>query len=122
MLCDGVKVIGFYSLAAGSILHGAAAGRIRRNMPDPVPAVLIGRFAIDQAWQGRGLGADLLRDAVLRATVAGEAIGVRAIFVHAISAAAARFYEKHGFKASPIGQLMLMITLSDAKAMLAPAT
>lgn len=120
VLCDGAKVIGYYSLAAGSILHGAAAGRTRRNMPDPVPAVLLGRLAIDLAWQGRGLGADLLRDAVLRATIAGETIGVRAIFVHAISDSAARFYEKHGFKPSPIDSLMLMITLADTKAMLAP--
>jgi predicted N-acetyltransferase YhbS len=54
-------------------------------MPDPVPVVLLGRLAIDRVWQGRGLGADPLRDAVLRAMSAGEAIGVRAILVRAVS-------------------------------------
>jgi predicted N-acetyltransferase YhbS len=62
-------------------MHAAATGRVRRNMPDPVPAVLLGRLAIDQTWQGRGLGTALLRDAVLRVVGAAETVGIRALLV-----------------------------------------
>jgi predicted N-acetyltransferase YhbS len=96
-------------------LHGAATGRARRNMPNPVPMVLLGRLAVDAAWQGKGLGADLLRDAVLRVMAAGSVIGVRAMLVRAISDAAKAFYEKHGFRPSPIDPMTLMITMADAE-------
>src|SRR5437588_2233709 len=85
VICAGRRVVGYYSLAAGSILHAAATGRVRRNMPDPVPVLLLGRLAVDHNWHGKGLGADLLYDAVLRAIGAAESVGVRAILVHAIS-------------------------------------
>jgi predicted N-acetyltransferase YhbS len=87
-------------------------------MPNPAPVVLLGRLAIDCAWQGKGLGADLLRDAVLRVVSAGEVIGVRAILVHAISAEAKAFYARHGFSPSAVDPMMLMITLADARRML----
>lgn len=118
VVCVGKRVVGYFSLAAGAVMSGAATGRVRRNMPNPVPVVLLGRLAIDQSWQGRGLGGDLLRDAVLRAVTAAESIGVRAIFVHAISADAKAFYERHGFRPSPIDPMILMITLADAQRML----
>lgn len=118
VLCQGRRVVGYYSLAACSVVSGAATGRTRRNMPNPVPVVLLGRLAIDQTWQGEGLGADLLRDAVLRVMAAGEAIGVPAMLVHAISAEAKAFYEKHGFRPSPIDAMMLMTTMADAQRML----
>ena len=114
VVCIDRRVVGYYSLAAGSLLPSAATGRVRRNMPNPVPIVLLGRLAIDRGWQGRGLGADLLRDAVLRVLSAGEAIGVRAILVHAISPEAKAFYERHGFKPSPVEPMTLMITLAEA--------
>ena len=119
VLCAGRQVVGYYSLAASSVLAGATTGRVRRNMPNPVPVVLIGRLAIDRTWQGRGLGADLLRDAVLRVVAAGDTIGIRAVLVHAISPEAKAFYEKQGFRASPIEPMTLMITTGDAKRMLA---
>ena len=114
----GRRVAGYYSLAAGSILHAAATGKVRRNMPDPVPVLLLGRLAVDRVWQGRGLGADLLSDAVLRAIGAAESIGVRAILVHAISDGAKAFYEKHGFRPSPVEPMTLMITLEEARRMI----
>jgi GNAT superfamily N-acetyltransferase len=116
--CAGSLTIGYYSLAAGSILHGAATGKVRRNMPDPVPVILLGRLAVDQRWHGRGLGADLLADAVLRTLSAAGTIGVRAMLVHAISDEAKRFYEKHGFRASPLEPMTLMITMEEAQRML----
>jgi predicted N-acetyltransferase YhbS len=118
VLCTGRLVVGYYSLAAGSVLHTAATGRVRRNMPDPVPALLLARLAVDRAWHGKGLGADLLSDAVSRAIGAAETIGVRAILVHAISDGAKAFYEKHGFRSSPIEPMTLMVTIDEARRML----
>jgi len=118
---EGRRVIGFYSLAAGSVLREAATNRVRRNMPDPVPVALLGRLAIDRQWQGRGLGAALLRDALLRVVGAAETIGVRALLVHAISDGAKVFYEHWGFRASATDPMTLMITIEEAKRMLGPA-
>lgn len=117
VVCQGNRVIGYYSLAAGSVLHHTATGRVRRNMPDPVPAALLGRLAIDRGWQGRGLGAALLRDAVLRVIGAAETIGVRAILVHAISDEAKAFYEHWGLRPSPVEPMTLMITIEEARRM-----
>ena len=87
-------------------------------MPDPVPVLLLGRLAVDRAWHGKGLGADFLSDAVLRAIGAAESVGVRAVLVHAISNAAKTFYEKHGFRVSPVEPTTLMITIEEARGML----
>jgi GNAT superfamily N-acetyltransferase len=118
VLCTGRLVVGYYSLAAGSVLHTAATGKVRRNMPDPVPALLLARLAVDRTWHRKGLGADLLSDAVSRAIGAAETIGVRAILVHAISDEAKAFYEKHGFRSSPIEPMTLMVTIDEARRML----
>jgi GNAT superfamily N-acetyltransferase len=120
VVAEGRRVVGYYSLAAGSVLHEAATGRVRRNMPDPVPVALLGRVAVDQGWQGRGLGAALLRDAVLRVIGAAGTIGVRALLVHAISDEAKAFYEHWGFRASAIEPMTLMITIEEAQRMLGP--
>ncbi|HJU20738.1 MAG TPA: GNAT family N-acetyltransferase [Stellaceae bacterium] len=119
VLCEGRRVIGYYSLAAGSVLRQIATGSVRRNMPDPVPVALLGRLAINQGWQRRGLGLALLRDAILRIVGAAETIGVRAILVHAISDDARAFYENWGFKPSPVEPMTLMITIDEARRMLA---
>jgi predicted N-acetyltransferase YhbS len=118
VICTGRRVVGYYSLAAGSVLHTVATGKVRRNMPDPVPALLLARLAVDRAWHGKGLGADLLSNAVLRVIGAAETIGVRAILVHAISDDAKTFYEKHGFHSSPIEPMTLMVTIDEARRML----
>ena len=111
----GKRVVGYYALAAGAVAHAEAPGRVRRNMPDPVPVMVIGRLAIDQTAQGQALGSALLRDAVLRIVQAAEIAGIRAILVHAISERAKRFYEKSGFVASPIEPMTLMITVAEAR-------
>jgi len=118
VLCAGRRVVGYYSLAAGSILHTIATGKVRRNMPDPAPVLLLARLAVDRNWHGKGLGADLLSNAILRAIGAADSIGVRAILVHAISDQAKMFYEKHGFRSSPIEPTTLMVTIDEAKKML----
>jgi GNAT superfamily N-acetyltransferase len=120
--CEGARVVAYYSMAASSVLPAIATGRVRRNMPNPIPVILLGRLAVDAAWKGRGLGGDLLRDAVLRALSAGATIGVRAILVHAISAEARTFYERFGFRPSPIEPMTLMITLAEAERTLQTGT
>jgi GNAT superfamily N-acetyltransferase len=109
------RVVGYYALAAGAIARAAASGPARRNMPDPVPVMVLGRLAVDRAYQGRGFGSGLLRDAILRILHAAEIGGIRAILVHAISDEAKRFYEHHGFVESPVDPMTLMITVAEAR-------
>jgi len=113
VVCTGPRVVAYYALAVGAVAHAGAPGRVRRNMPDPVPVMIIGRLAVDQEFHGHGFGQGLLRDAVLRTVQAADIAGIRAILVHAISSDAQRFYERHGFLRSPVDPMMLMITLAD---------
>lgn len=114
VVCVGKQVVGYYALAVGAVAHADAPGKVRRNMPDPVPVMVIGRFAVHQGWQGRGIGPGLLRDAVLRTLQAADIAGIRAMLVHAISERARKFYEQCGFVASPVNPMTLMITVAEA--------
>ena len=121
VLCAGrAQVVGYFALASGAVTLHQATGRIRRNMPDPIPVMVLGRLAVDKTWHGRGLGRGLLRDAILRTMQAGAIAGIRALLVHAISEDARRFYERCGFAASPLDPMTLMITLADAEKSLSP--
>jgi len=108
------RVVGFYCLSTGSVAKQAATGNIRRNMPEPIPVMVIGRLAIDRDLQGRGLGKALLRDAVRRTLQAAAIAGMRAILLHAISEAAKRFYVHCGFSESPLDPMTMMISVADA--------
>jgi GNAT superfamily N-acetyltransferase len=119
VVCTGRKVAGYYALSAGAIAHTFAPGRIKRNTPDPIPVIVLGRLAVDKAAHGKGVGTGLLRDAVLRTLQAAELAGVRAILVHAISETAKRFYEKYGFIASPVDPMTVMITTAEAAKIIA---
>lgn len=114
----GSRVAGYYSLSAGSVSLAEAASPLRRNSVDPIPVVLPGRLAVDETCKGIGLGADLLRDALLRALRIADEAGVRALLVHAIDESAAAFYRHHGFVVSPISPLVLMLPLDRATALL----
>jgi len=114
VLIGNSRVAGYYTLAAGAIAVVEAPGRVRRNSPDPIPMAVLGRLAIDAAWQGRGFGHLLLRDAVLRTRQAAETIGIRGLLVHALSPAAKGFYQARGFVESPANPMTLMVTLADA--------
>jgi GNAT superfamily N-acetyltransferase len=105
------KVAGFYSLATGSVNHTEATGSLRRNMPDPIPVIILARLAVDVSLHGKGVGADLLHDAVLRCYRVAENIGVRAIMVHALTEEAKGFYAHHGFKASQTHERTLFLKL-----------
>lgn len=116
---DGRDVIGYYVLAAGSVAHQQAPGRIRRNMPDPIPVAVLGRLAVRTDWMGRGIGSAMLKDAILRCLrVAGEGPAVRALLCHAIDDDARSFYLHHGFVQSPVARLTLMLGLDDLAARL----
>ena len=112
------RVVGYYCLAAGSVGKQAATGHIRRNMPEPIPVMVIGRLAIDRDFQGRGLGKALLRDAVLRTLQAARIAGIRAILLHAISENAKLFYVHCGFSESPLDPMTMMISVAEAERIL----
>ena len=88
----------------------------RMNMPDPIPVMVLGRLAVHLDWQKKGLGRDLLADAIRRTLQAADIAGIRAFVVHALSDKAKRFYERFGFQSSPTDPMDLMMTLKDAKA------
>jgi predicted N-acetyltransferase YhbS len=114
VVCEGLAlVVGYYCLSACTASHEQATSSLRRNMPNPIPMMLIGRLAVDRSWAGRGLGGALLKDAVLRTAQIAEQAGVRGLLVHAISDNAKRFYAKWGFAESATDPMTLMIRLSD---------
>ncbi len=116
VVCDGASVIGYYALASGAIAQTGIPGRFRRNMPDPVPVVILARLAIDRNYQDRGLGRALFRDSVQRVAQAANVIGMRGIVVHAISEEARRFYVALGFEPCAGETMTLVVTLRDVLA------
>lgn len=111
VVCAENRVVAYYAIAAGSIVHADAIGGVRRNMPEPVPVALIGRLAVDTSHQEQGIGKHLLQDAVIRIAQASDVIGIRAIVVDALDKQAKDFYEQYGFVSSPILPFKLMVTL-----------
>lgn len=119
VICHGADVVGYYSLSAGAIRHESVTKTVRRNMPDPLPVLVLGRLAIDLRYQNQGLGSALLRDAMIRALkVSGDA-GIFALMVHALSEQARRFYLSRGFVESPFQPMTLMMTLVTVRSVLA---
>jgi GNAT superfamily N-acetyltransferase len=115
VVTDGERVVGFYALASGSVALERVPGPIRRNMPAPVPAIVLARLAVDERHQRRSLGRGLLKDATLRAIVAAETVAARVLLCHAIDEAAKAFYIQNGFVASPVDPLMAMLDLKIAR-------
>ncbi|HUN98354.1 MAG TPA: GNAT family N-acetyltransferase [Bradyrhizobium sp.] len=118
VVADGRKVVGYYAVASGAIATADSVGRFRRNMPDPIPVVVLGRLAVDRSQQGRGLGRALFRDCAMRVAQAADMIGIRGIVVHAISDQARAFYQALGFDPSPAEPMTLMVTLADVRELL----
>lgn len=115
VVCEERDVVGYYALATGAVAHAAAPGRIRRNMPDPVPVIILARLAVSQSLQRQGLGRSLFIDAVRRVVGVADDVGVRALLVNAISAEAKAFYLKLGLTESPLDDLTLMATITDLR-------
>ena len=110
------RVVGYYAMAAGAVSHQTATTAVRRNMPDPVPVMVLARLAVSTDAQGNKLGAALLQDAVYRAVAVSQNAGVRALLVHALHDKARLFYEHYGFQASPVHPMTLMLRLNTVKA------
>lgn len=114
VLCKGGKAIAYYALCNGAIVHEHASGKIKRNMPDPIPAMIIARLAVDQNYHKQGIGKALLKDGILRILEASKIAGIRVILVHALDLDAQKFYKSVGFEESPLEELTLMITIHEA--------
>lgn len=121
VVCDADRpgrVVGYYTITTAMEERAALpTAKLRRGMPDKVPLLLIARLAVDIAFQGIGLGADLLADALRRCAAASEIAGVRAVIVHAIDDNAVGFYERHGFLASPLGERVLLLPIEAVLAL-----
>jgi len=92
VVCEGNRVVAYFCISAGAVERAAAPGRVRRNAPDTIPVSVIGRLAVDRDHAGKGLGTDILSDALRRIAVASQSIGIGAVLVHAKDDAAKRFY------------------------------
>jgi len=115
----GDRVVGYYSLAAASVLREEATERVAKGLAKhPIPVVLLARLAVDQAEKGKGLGTALLKDALLRSLQGADIIGCRAVLVHAKDQAAQAFYRKFGFESSPLDEFHLFLIIKDIKAVL----
>ncbi|MDR3054151.1 MAG: GNAT family N-acetyltransferase [Zoogloeaceae bacterium] len=105
------QVFGYYAMAAGAVVREMATSNVRRNMPDPVPVMVLARLAVDHRAQGIKLGGALLQDAVKRAVTVSQNAGVRALLVHALNERARQFYRHYGFQESPQHPMTLMLRL-----------
>lgn len=115
VVCQDDNVAGYYVLATGSVMHKDAPSKIKRNMPEPVPVMILGRLAVDKNAQSMGIGRGLLKDAILRTITVAKQAGIKALLVHALSDKARKFYLRCGFIESPLDPMILMITLKDAQ-------
>lgn len=112
VVCEGNRVVGYYCLAAGAVGHAEAPSTMRRNRPDPVPVLVLGRLAIHKSHHQQGIGTALLNDAIRRAIQAADIAGVTALLVHALSEQARRFYLSRGFIESPVKPMTLCLMLA----------
>lgn len=113
--CVGDVVVGYSCLASGAVTRAGAAKSLQRNMPGPVPVMILGRLAIDRSHQGQGIGQALLRDAILRTLSVSELAGVVALLAHALNEQARQFYLRYEFLVSPLGPMTVMLPLKRAR-------
>ncbi|HCJ7301173.1 TPA: GNAT family N-acetyltransferase [Vibrio cholerae] len=116
---DAHQVAGYYAIAMGSVSREQAFSSLRRNSPDPIPIpipipmVILARLGVDNAYQGQGIAAGLLKDCIIRSVQAMNAVSGAGILVHAIDSSAQTFYKKFGFKESTFAPLVLMARICD---------
>jgi len=119
VVCRGKRIVGYYTLTVGSVAHSEAPERVTKGIPrHPVPLMILARLAVDSTEQNKGLGAALLKDAMLRTLNAADIAGIRALFVHAKDDDARRFYEHFDFRPSPIDPYHLYCLIKDARRLL----
>ena len=121
VVCDAGaenRVVGYYAISTAMEERIALpSAKLRRGMPEQVPLLLVGRLAVDRAFQGIGLGGDLLSDALRRCLAVSEIAGVRAVVAHAIDDAAISFYQRHGFILSPLGERVMLMPMETVQAL-----
>jgi GNAT superfamily N-acetyltransferase len=112
-------IVGFYTLVVGEVAYDDAPERLKKGIArHPVPLMLLARLAVSQAWQGKGVGAGLLKDAMLRTLQAADIGGIRALAAHAKNDTARAFYEHFGFIPSPTDPLHLFVLIKDLQRMI----
>ncbi len=112
-------VIGFYTLVVGEVSYDDAPERLKKGLArHPVPLMLLARLAVSQTWQGKGVGAGLLKDAMCRTVQAADIGGIRAMAAHAKNDVACAFYEHFGFIPSPTDPLHLFVLTKDLRQMM----
>jgi len=118
----GTQVLGYYAIAVGGVVRTALPRSLTKGtQPDPTPVIVLGRLAIDGTQQGNGLGAGLLRDALIRSAMISESVGAAALLVHARDESAKRFYLRNGnFLQSPIDDLQLMVPMKELRRLFPP--
>ncbi|MEF2074927.1 GNAT family N-acetyltransferase [Consotaella aegiceratis] len=115
-VADNEAIVGFYTLVVGEVRYEGAPERLTKGLArHPVPIMLLARLGTDMNWRGKGIGAGLLRDAVLRTLQVADIAGVRALVVHAKNEAARSFYERFGFQPSPTDPLHLVALIKDLR-------
>lgn len=110
------RIAGYYCLSSGEVTRSAVPGSMAKRAPDPIPAIRMGRLAVDRRYRGRGLGAELLAEALIGAVNAGRVIGARVMLVDAIDSATLAFYKRFGFEQSPIHALQVFHDLRTVAA------
>jgi GNAT superfamily N-acetyltransferase len=116
VVCEGNRVVGFYSLAVGAVDHLAVPARVAKGVGrHPVPTMLLARLAVHRSYAGKGLGKGLLKDAIQRTTQAAGMAGIRAILVHAKDEEARKFYPHFSFESSPLDPLQMLLLMKDAR-------
>ncbi len=117
VVCEDTRVIGYYCISAGSIERAAIPTKIKKHgLPNPIPVGIIGRLARDLSYKGKGLGPDMLSDAIKRIVLASEIIGVRAVIVHALDADSVSLYIDNGFLPCPIGDRTFFLPIQTIAA------
>ncbi|CAN5917460.1 GNAT family N-acetyltransferase [soil metagenome] len=115
---DRNAVVSYYALASSAVAVASAVGRFKRNMPDPIPVVVLARLAVAESHHRRGIGRALFQDAGRRVLHAADSVGIRSLIVHALSDAAVAFYRRLGLEPSPLDPRTLMVTMADLRATL----
>ncbi len=115
VVTHGARLVAFYASSTAAVARVEATRRAARNQPEPVPAMLLGRLAVDRDHQGKGLAAALLKHFLLKALEVASLTGVRLVLVHAKDSRAASFYRHFGFESSPLDDLTLMLLINDIR-------
>lgn len=118
VITSGKQVAGYYALASGAVERTQVTSKMARNMPNPIPVVILARLAIDNHFKGLSLGKGLLKDALLRCVNVASQIGVKAVLVHALDQEAMAFYQKFGFEPMPKQDKTLMISIANIEKIL----